>query len=156
MTFLKVIDLFHAFGDCLDLQKPLVVEGKIFMPFHEWKPPTGEEIDDSHMVDENPELSVFALQDDTRSESGISLSSRASWKRVVTQQSWKSMTSLRLPGTSRLDIERRICERMPPVAQSAEERPVPQGLCASLQPDMVYVQRGSCPAEARTFASEIS
>ena len=43
-----------------------------------------------------------------------------------------------------------------PVAQSADERPVPPGLCASLKPDMVYVQRGSCPAEALTFASEIS
>ena len=45
---------------------------------------------------------------------------------------------------------------MPPVTQSTDERPVPQGPCASLKPDMVYVQRGSCPAEALTFDSEIS
>ena len=45
---------------------------------------------------------------------------------------------------------------MPPVTQSTDERPVPQGPCASLKPDMVYVQRGSCPAEALTLASEIS
>ena len=107
------------------------------MPFHEWKPPTGEELDDSHMVDENPEPSALAMQDDMRSESGVSRSSRASWKSVVTQQSWKSMTSWRLPGTSRLDIERRILERMPPIAQKADECPVPQGVCASVQPDMV-------------------
>ena len=46
--------------------------GQAFMQFHEWMPPTGEESDDPHMVDETPELSAFAFHDDTRSESGFS------------------------------------------------------------------------------------
>ena len=45
---------------------------------------------------------------------------------------------------------------MHPDNKITEDRPVPQGMCASLKPDMVYVQRGSCPAEALTLASEIS
>ena len=78
--FLKSIDLLHSFGDCLDLARPLVVDGKIFMQFHDWMPPTYDESEDPHMVDETPDLSTFAFHDDTRSESGFSRSSRASWK----------------------------------------------------------------------------
>ena len=151
-TFLKSIDLLHSFGDCLDLDSPLVVDGKIFMQFHEWMPPTYDESVDPQMVDETPALSTFPVHDNARSESGFS---RSSWRSVATQQSWRSAASWKNLGCMRPVIVRRIQARLHPVDKSTEEHPVPQGSCVSLKPDMVYVQRASCPAEALTVASEI-
>ena len=126
-TFVNIIDLLHAYGDCLDLASPKILEGKLFMPFFEWTPPTGEVIDDSNMVDEAPELSALALEE-AKSESGLSRSSRASWRSVITQQSWKSITSWRPSGAARMDILQKVSTLMP-LAETTHERPVPIGPC---------------------------
>ena len=127
------------------------------MQFHDRTPPIYDESEEPQMVDESPALSSFAVQDDTRSESGFS---RSSWRSVVTQQSWRSAASWKNLGCMRPDIERRIRARLHPGDKSSEDHPVSQGsnsanIDASLRPDMVYVQRASCPAEALTVASGI-
>ena len=99
-TFVKIIDLLHAYGDCWDLETPVIEEGQLFMPFFEWKPPPGETGDDSAMVEEAPGLPAFALEE-TRSESGMSRSSRATWRSVITNQSWNSIRSWKPSGASR-------------------------------------------------------
>ena len=58
-TFLKGIDLLHSFGDCLDLDRPSVVDGKLFMQFHDWMLPIYDESEEPQMVDDNPALSFF-------------------------------------------------------------------------------------------------